>query len=223
MRKIAIILYGPPGSGKGTQANLLANMLDLVHIDTGRLVEATVHDPKLQKDPVIRRERKMFDGGILCTPSWVLGIVKKRATELARAGLGVVFSASPRTLYEAERLIPILEREYGKKNLFIFNLQVDPGHSITRNSKRLLCRVCKTPLLTAYYPSKNPKYCPMCGGPLYRRTLDKPETIKIRLMEYENRTMPIFGYAKKRGYVVRKIDGRPAPFRVLEKIRKTVG
>lgn len=223
MRKIAIVLYGPPGSGKGTQANLLVDMLDnLVHFDTGKFLESTLHDPKLQKNTNIRRERKLFDNGILNTPSWVLGIVKKQVKELSAAGLSVVFSGSPRTMFEAEGLVPLIEKEYGRKNVFVLNLDVRPEHSFTRNSKRLVCKICRRPLLTAYYPSKHPKHCPVCGGPLYRRTLDILSTIKVRLEEYRNRTMPIFKYWKSHGYKVHKIDGRPAPFIVLEQIRRVV-
>ncbi|MEK7608313.1 MAG: nucleoside monophosphate kinase [Patescibacteria group bacterium] len=223
MRKIAIILYGPPGSGKGTQANLLVDMLDnIVHFDTGKFIESTVHDPKQQKIATVRRERKLFDDGKLCTPSWVLRIVQRQIRELSEAGLGVVFSGSPRTMYEAEGLIPVIEKEYGKKNIFVLNLDVLAEHSLTRNSKRLVCKICRRPLLTAYYPSSNPKHCPVCGGPLYRRTLDTLSTIKVRLGEYRNRTMPIFKYWKSHGYKVNKIDGRPAPFKVLEQIRKVV-
>jgi len=132
MHKQAVIIYGPPGSGKGTQAELLAKKYNFVHFDTGKYIEATVHDPKLQKNAVIRRERKLFDAGKLNSPPWVLGLVKKAATRIARAGSSIVFSGSPRTLYEAlgdksrTGLFTILDKLYGKKNITILKLTVRP-------------------------------------------------------------------------------------------------
>jgi adenylate kinase len=223
MKKQVVILYGPPGSGKGTQANLVEKKLDLIHFDTGRFLEATVHDPARQKEAFIKRERKMFDNGMLLTPSFVLKEVTKESQRIARAGWGVVFSGSPRTMYEAERLMPVLEKLYGRKNIFIFELKLPPEHSVSRNSARLMCTICGYGLLTAYYPKTTPKHCPVCGGPFYRRTLDKSSVIKIRLEQYKNRTLPIIDFVKKRGYKVRTIDARPAPYKVFRKIERYVG
>lgn len=222
MRKIAMILYGPPGSGKSTQANLLADKFDLVHFDTGKFLEAIVHDPARQKEKTIRRERKLFDSGILMTPSFVLREVKKEINLLARAGLGIVFSGSPRTMYEAEGMMPLLEKLYGKKNIFIFAISLSPAESVRRNSKRIVCSVCRTPLLTAYYPAKNPKHCPVCAGPFYKRTLDKPEVIRVRFKQYMDRTVPIFAYLRKRGYRLRQVDGVPPPYKVFRKISASI-
>ena len=218
MKKIAIILYGPPGSGKGTQANLLAAKIGLIHFDTGRFLESLVYDPVRKKEKVVERERKLFETGKLMTPSFVLREVAREVKKIAQADWGVVFSGSPRTMYEAERLVPILEKIYGKKQISIFTLNVPDKISISRNSQRVVCTVCKAPLLTAYYPSKNPKHCPICGGPFYRRTLDNPRTIKVRLGEYAMRTKPIFSFLKKRGYRLTAVSGASAPATVFTKI-----
>lgn len=218
MRKIVVILYGPPGSGKGTQANLLAQKLGLIHFDTGKFFESVVHDPRRSGEKIIRRERKFFDEGILMTPSFVLREVAKAVIKIANAGYGVVFSGSPRTVYEAEGLMPILERLYGREDINIFELKLPRQGSIKRNSSRLVCRECGYGLLTAYYPKIKAKYCPVCGGRFYRRTLDRPEVIKVRLKEYEDRTKPIFEVLRKRGYDLEQVDGKAAPYKVLRKI-----
>lgn len=218
MKKIAVIIYGPPGSGKGTQANLLEKKLDLIHFDTGRFLEGLVHDPSLQKNKIIRRERQLFDTGKLLTPSWVLRMTQRESTQVARAGWGIVFSGSPRTMLEAEGLMPVLEKLYGKKNIFVFSLHIPEHASIARNSKRMLCTICGSTLLAAYYPSSRPKHCPICGGKLYRRTLDNPKTIKVRLKEYHERTEPIFKFLRSKQYRVVKINGGSVPHQVFNRI-----
>ena len=220
--KIAVALYGLPGSGKGTQANLVANKYGLVNFDTGRYLETLWYDPKRQSDPVVMRERKLFEEGKLNTPSFVLGEVAKAVTKLAKKGHGVVFSGSPRTMPEAETLIPLLEKLYGKTNVHFFLLDVDPKDTLERNGKRLLCSVCRTPLLVKYYPKTKAKYCPACGGALYKRSLDNAKIIPKRIEEYQNRTAPILNYLKKCGHKVMKVDGRPAPYLVFDHIDKAL-
>lgn len=222
MRKIAVILYGPPGSGKGTQANLLADKLGLTHFDTGKFLETLVYSPDGQKEKILRRERKLFESGMLMTPSFVLKKVMTEVKRIAGAGSGVVFSGSPRTIYEADGLVPLLERLYGKRNIFVFAISLPPAESVRRNGSRVVCSVCKAPLLTAYYPSRNPKHCPICAGPFYRRTLDKPEVIKVRLKEYAERNIPVFGFLRRRGYRILNVDGMPAPYKVFQKIYRRV-
>lgn len=218
MKKPVIILYGPPGSGKGTQANLLASKLNLIHFDTGKFLEAMVYDPARQRDPRVKTARKQFETGILVTPSFVLGEVRGAVTKIANAGFGVVFSGSPRTVYEVEGLVPVLARLYGRENIFPFELKLPPQHSIKRNSARVVCKECGYMLLTAYYPKVRPKTCPVCGGGFYKRSLDKPETIKVRLNEYKNRTEPIFDILRKLGYELPAIDAKAPPYKVLQKI-----
>lgn len=216
--KIAVMIFGPPGSGKTTQAALVSDLLGLIQFDTGRLLESVVHDPKLQKDPAIRRERDLFDSGKLMTPAFVFREVQKHVKAIASTGWGIVFSASPRTFYEAKGMLPLLEKLYGRKNIFAFLLSVSPATSIERNSKRFVCKTCSAPLLSSFYPSKNPQHCPRCGGPLYRRSLDNPEIIKVRLREYEERTTPIFRLLKKHGIRVRTLRAEKPPFRILKEI-----
>lgn len=218
MNKIAVVMYGPPGSGKGTQAHLLADRLDLMHFDTGRFLESIVHDPKRLKSKIIRKERRLFDSGKLMTPSFVLREMKRGVKTIAKTGHGIVFSGSPRTKGEAEKLLPILERLYARKYIFVFKLKIREFIGIRRNVNRIVCAVCKAPLLTAYYPSKKPKHCPVCAGPFYKRTLDNQETLKVRLKEYHHRTEPILKMMKKRGYKIREVNAEPAPHKVFRQI-----
>ncbi|HXF43884.1 MAG TPA: nucleoside monophosphate kinase [Candidatus Paceibacterota bacterium] len=224
MSKQAVIIYGPPGSGKGTQAELLESGYSFVHFDTGKHIESIVHDPKLRRDKQIARERKLFDTGKLNTPSWVLGIVKGAATKVGRAGYSIIFSGSPRTLYEAlgERgrggLLAALIKLYGRKHVTILQLSVRAATSIKRNSGRLVCSVCGLPILAA----SGIRNCALCGAKARKRTLDKPAVIKVRLKQYEDRTLPIIKEARKMGLRVVQIDGEPAPYKVYAKIVKAL-
>ncbi len=224
MRKIAVILYGPPGSGKGTQANLLASKTSLMHFDTGHFLEAVVHDPKRNRERSVAHERDLFDSGKLMTPSFVLREILKETRRISKAGWGLVFSGSPRTVFEAQGLLPELKKLYGAKDVFIFVLKVPDSASLRRNSARLICSVCGQGLLSAYYPKTKtpPKHCPVCGGTFYKRTLDKPEVIRVRLKEYRERTLPVLTLARNMGFRVVELDGTPAPYKVFGHIHAIV-
>lgn len=218
MSKIAIVLYGPPGSGKGTQANLLASKLEAIHFDTGKFLESVVHDPANKKNKGIQKQREMFDAGILLDPKWVLKTVARETKEIADSGFGVIFSGSPRTMFEAEGLLPELIRLFGKDHIAVFLLQISPEVTLARNSKRLMCKFCGYGLLTQYYPSEHPVHCPVCGGGFYKRSLDNVETIPKRLKEYTERTEPVLAYMKEKGIKPIPLDGKVAPYKVYEKI-----
>ncbi len=220
----AIIIYGPPGAGKGTQANLVAHHFGFIHFDTGRYLESLIYDPAHINDLVIKRERKFFETGKLMTPSWVLNVVERRANKIAKAGLGLVFSGSPRTLYEVENLLPKLEKLYGRKNILFFFINIPPVTSIVRNSHRLLCAICGFTVLYLFETQKfNIKNrCLFCGGKLVRRVLDKTEIVKKRIEEYNIRTKPIFNEIKKRGYKIIDVPGEGLPFKVFESIKSYI-
>jgi adenylate kinase family enzyme len=158
------------------------------------------------------------------TTSWVLKITGSRIKEIAKAGLGLVLSGSPRTISEAKYLFPIMKKFYGRENMLFFILKVSSENSIKRNSGRLVCSVCGSPILrvksnknfTTYSP------CPFCGGKLVKRTLDRPSVIKDRLAEFNLKTKPIFSIVKKEGYNVKEIKGEALPFKVFNSIKKEI-
>ena len=216
----AVIIYGPPGSGKGTQADLLVRKFSFIHFDTGRYIEALLRSPEAKKDPILRREKKLFDSGMLCTPEWVLKVVREEATRIAKAGYNIVFSGSPRTLFEAfgdkhtKGLVETLAALYGVKNMSVVLLQVNDATSIKRNSHRLVCSVCGLPKLES---AKLP-HCPLCAGPMRTRSLDNADVIKVRLQQYRERTYPIVAGMKNLKFNIVKVNGEPLPYKVSEKV-----
>ncbi|MFH1308880.1 MAG: nucleoside monophosphate kinase [Patescibacteria group bacterium] len=217
MNSKIFIIYGPPGAGKGTQAKRLAEKFNLDHFDTGMVIEKIVHDSDKQNDLIIQEQKKNFDTGILCAPEWVSKIVLEEIKELSKDKKNIIFSGSPRTMYEAERVFPLLEDLYGKDNIIIIEIVISPETSIFRNTNRRICKKCSFPLVFNKENEELDK-CPKCGGGIVTRTLDKPGIIKIRVKEYQERTMPIFDFIEKRGVRVHKIDGEPLPDQVFENI-----
>jgi len=225
--KKAVIIYGAPGAGKGTQADLLSKKMGFYHFDTGKYIEQTINDPDNSKNKKFQKEKEIFDSGKLNTPSWVLkDVVIKNTKKFAKAGIRIVFSGSPRTIFEAfgddknKGLIEILEKLYGRENLGILYIDIKPESSIFRNSNRLVCSVCATPVL--FQEGSGTAVCPICGAPLKKRIFDNPEKLKVRLEEYKNRTYPILEELQKRGYKIDTIDGEPAPFKVFEEVKKKI-
>ncbi|MEE8131692.1 MAG: nucleoside monophosphate kinase [Candidatus Paceibacterota bacterium] len=219
--RIAIIMYGSPGSGKGTQAKLIAEKLDIFHFDTGQYLRSMLYDLKFKKNKIIQKERELNESGKLNTTSWVLKMISQRVKKIASLDQGVVFSGSPRTLFETFGdnkqigLMKVLEKYYGKKNIFIFMLNIHSKESIKRNISRLSCLICHTPIMAQKKKLNN---CPFCGGKLKHRTDDKKEIILTRLKEYQERTKPIFKKLKERGYWVKQIDGTPLPYKIHQRV-----
>lgn len=208
---------GPPGAGKGTQAELVAHKFDLIHFDVGRYLESLFMEGQMPS-----KIREEFKRGSLVSPAWMLKKFRDRVKRIADAGFGIALSGSPRSVLEAfgssknKGVMNTLVSAYGKNNVFIFELDIPPRTTMLRNSKRRVCSVCWKPCL----PGTSSRSCPFCGGKLKRRVQDKPSIIKNRLKEYEERTKPVIGRLKDTGFKVVKIDGRPRPAVVFGKISR---
>ena len=200
----ALILYGAPGSGKGTQAGLLERNHEFIHFDPGRHIESLVHSTEAKHDPILTRERKNFDAGVLCTPSWVLKIADQAITGIIKSGFNMVTSGSPRTMYEAfgegknKGLFAKMVKLVGKENIIIIVLDVLDEHSVERNSSRRLCSFCGLPVLKGAKLDK----CSFCAGSFYVRTLDNKTTTVVPVLNYTgNVKLDVNNIQKKNGAV----------------------
>lgn len=217
-KKQVIILIGPPGSGKGTQAELLAEKFGLFHLESSKVIEEKIKNAP-PDDAIMQREKKLWESGILNTPELVLEWIKEKAKEVAGEGHGIVFSGSPRTIYEAEGEAPVLEELYGKENVKVFNIEISEDESIKRNSKRRICKDSRHPI-PGFPEFEGITKCPKDGSEIITRVLDNPETIKIRYQEYLNRTLPIIDFLKKRSYKIMGISGEQSIENVFKDILK---
>jgi len=224
MQPKVVIIYGPPGSGKGTQAELLVRNNYFINFDTGRYLEKILHSKEAEHDENLKKERENFDSGKLVTPSFVLKIIKKETKKLWTLKENIVYSGSPRTIYEAfgdkknEGLIYFLDKLFKKENIYIIFLKVPPEISIQRNTKRKVCSVCGLQVLG----NSKIKTCPFCGGNFTKRILDKKEIIKVRIEEYKKRTLPIIKELKKLKFKVYEINGALKPFEIHNNIKKII-
>jgi len=225
-----IIVMGPPGAGKGTQAELLAEKLNLYYFETSKIIEAKVMIAKKgdyeivnSKKYSLEKERKLWKSGKLNTPEVVSFWVKNIIKELFKEGRNLILAGSPRSLYEGKEIIPLLKKLYGSKNIKIILLGISTKGTIFRNSHRRICELMRHPILYLKETIRL-KRCPLDGSKLVKRgKLDKPETIKVRLKEYEERTFPLIDYFKKEGLKVTKINGSPPPAIVFKNILRTLG
>jgi adenylate kinase len=223
-----IIIMGPPGAGKGTQAELLAEKLDICHFETSEIIEknfATARKGDFvkigTKKYFLSEEKKLRRSGKWMSPPLIAFWVKNKIKMLAKEGEGMVISGSPKTLYEAEQVIPLLKKLYGKPNIKIVLIEQKPEVSIWRNSKRRICQLMRHPILYTKETAKLKK-CPFDGSKLIRREDSNPEIIKAKLKEFQERSLPIISYFKKQGLKVREVNGEPPVADVFKDILKVL-
>ena len=227
--KSIIILLGPPGSGKGTQANLLSEKFGLYHLETSKVIKQRINNAGEDdfveidgKKYPFSKERKNWDTGLLCSTEFVSFLMKERIGFFHKEDQGFICSGSPRTLKEGKDLIPLLKEFYGKENIYIFEIMLSAERSIWRNSHRRICELMRHSILYNE-ETKNLKYCPLDGSKLIQRgVLDDPETIKIRLREYKKRTIPLLEYLTDEGIKIEKINGEQSVASVFNALLKKI-
>jgi adenylate kinase len=213
---VKIILMGPPGAGKGTQAEKLVELYQIPHISTGDMFR------KAQKEgtELGLKAKSYMDQGQLVPDEVTVGIVKERLAEDDCKG-GFLLDGFPRTVQQADALDGILvELDLALDR--VVNIEVDKAFLVDRLTGRRVCRACGA---TFHVTNKAPKVegvCDKCGGELYQRNDDKVETVSNRLDVYAAQTAPLIEYYQSKG-IMSSIDGSKSMEDVLADIRTALG
>ncbi|MFF8830597.1 adenylate kinase [Streptomyces sp. NPDC015131] len=192
-----IVLVGPPGAGKGTQAAFLARNLSIPHISTGDLFRANIS----QGTELGKQAKAYMDAGNLVPDEVTIGMAKDRM-EQADAENGFLLDGFPRNVAQAEALDAMLDGE-GMKLDAVLDLEVEEDEVVKRIAGRRICRNDSAHVFhVTYAPPKTEGVCDQCGGELYQRDDDSEETVRKRLEVYHTQTEPIIDYYKAQGLVV---------------------
>lgn len=216
MSQFNIVLLGPPGAGKGTQAGRIVAEYVIPHISTGDILRAAVKN----QTAMGLEAKKFMDAGELVPDNVVIGIVKDRLQEPDTAR-GFLMDGFPRTIPQAEALDEVLEG-LGRSITKTIVLLVDEEILVERLTGRRICRSCQTPFHILFTPPQVEGVCDKCGGELYQRDDDSEETVRNRLAVYRRQTEPLIEYYERLGVVVR-IDGAQDADKVFADIKEALG
>ncbi|WP_330306718.1 MULTISPECIES: adenylate kinase [unclassified Streptomyces] len=192
-----IVLVGPPGAGKGTQAAFLAKNLSIPHISTGDLFRANIS----QQTELGKLAKSFMDKGELVPDEVTIAMAKDRM-EQPDAEHGFLLDGFPRNVSQAEALDEMLSAEAMKLD-GVLDLEVPEDEVVRRIAGRRICRNDSAHVFhVTYKPAKTEGVCDVCGGELYQRDDDSEETVRTRLEVYHTQTEPIIDYYKAQGLVV---------------------
>ncbi len=195
-----LVLLGGPGSGKGTQAENLCRVLSIPHISTGDLFRENIRN----KTDLGQLAKSYMDRGELVPDDVTERMVASRLLQ-ADAERGFVLDGFPRTVSQAEALEEIV-RGFHRTVTGVIHLRVADEEIIQRLSGRRICRKCQAPFHLLFKKPRRPDVCDHCGGPLYQRDDDKPETIQVRLRNYHRQTAPLIAYYRTAGLLT-EVEG----------------
>jgi len=224
----AIIVLGPPGSGKGTQAELLAGKFGFFQWETSSVVGKIISQAKKGDFVVVKGKKYYFseqakirEKGLLWNSDFVSHLTGERIEQIAKEGKGIVLSGSPRTVDEGKILIPLLKKLYGAKNIVAIFLKLTPKETIWRNTHRRECELATHSILYTGETKKLTK-CPLDGSRLIRRKDDSAKTIQLRLKEFEKKTAPLLDLFKKQGIKLSIVKGEQPVVGVFKDILKAL-
>ena len=195
-----IILLGAPGAGKGTQATMLTEALGAPHVASGDLFRSAIQ----RKTHLGLEAKKYMDQGLLVPDEVTIAMVRERLA-LPDCQEGVILDGFPRTLEQAKALDAALAEE-GRAIDKVLYIKVPNEELVARLSGRWICRDCQTVYHAITNPPKQASRCDACGGELYQRSDDKPETVRRRLEVYFEQTAPLIEYYIERG-VLTEVNG----------------
>lgn len=211
-----LILLGPPGAGKGTQAAKIIEKYNIPHISTGDIFRANIKEGT----ELGKKAQEYMNRGELVPDDLVIEIATTRllADDCAE---GFLLDGFPRTVYQAEKLDEFLAA-HGSKIDKVLDIAVEKEELMVRLTGRRVCKACGASYHVVNIPPKKEGICDVCGGPLVQRADDNAETVANRIEVYEAQTMPLIEYYEKAGNIAH-IDGATGLESVFADIVKALG
>jgi len=203
-----IVVLGPQGSGKGTYASRLSPILQIPHISTGEIFRENIE----KETPLGKEVKKFFGSGLLVPDNITMEIVKQRLKK-PDCKNGFIFDGFPRTLRQAEELEKIAPSD------IVLYIIAPEWILLERLGSRVICKKCSKIYNLKTLKPKKEGICDDCGGMLIKREDETPESIKVRLKEYEKETKPVIEYYEKKG-ILKKFLNDKLDLPINEGIRK---
>jgi adenylate kinase len=203
-----VILFGPPGAGKGTIAGVLTEKLSIPHIATGDMLREEVREGT----ELGRKAQGYMEAGDLVPDDLIVEMTRGRLAQ-ADAQRGFILDGFPRTVAQAQAL----EQMLGGEPDVVIDLQVPEEELVRRLSGRRVCPKCGAIYQVDTMPPRQPGICDRCGSKLIQRSDDTPEAVRNRLQVYRRQSEPVLGYYRERG-LLRSVDGTLGSTAVAEEV-----
>lgn len=211
-----LLIMGPPGAGKGTQAEMLAKELNIANISTGDMFRTAIKEGT----EMGKKAKGYMDRGELVPDTVVIGIVKDRLLQ-PDCAKGFLLDGFPRTVYQAEALEEML-KDMGQTLHGVINLEVPREKIVDRITGRRLCRECGSSFHLQYNKPTREGVCDTCGGELYQRSDDTEAVVNNRLDVYETNTQPLIEFYAERN-LLKNVNGDQDINKVLKDILTILG
>lgn len=203
-----LVFLGPPGAGKGTQAEKICQEMSIPHISTGDMLRSAI----ASATPTGLRAKAFVEAGALVPDEVLIDMVRDRLYE-ADCANGYLLDGFPRTVHQAQALDEI------KAPDMVVDMEVEDEHLLSRLTGRRVCRACQGTFHISTLKDEN--VCPACGGELYRRKDDAPETIQNRLNVYHTQTAPLIDFYRRAGKLA-PVNGEGTPEEVTAAILRAL-
>ncbi len=211
-----IVLLGPPGAGKGTQAERIVEKYRIPQISTGDIFRANIKGGT----ELGQKAKSYMDKGELVPDGLVVDLVKDRLSQDDCAD-GFMLDGFPRTVFQAEELDKLMKVK-GLSITKVINIEVESGKLIDRIAGRRVCKACGATFNVNTKPTAKEGICDVCGGEVYQRADDNRETVENRIRVYNDQTAPLIAYYEKAGNIV-TINGDQSMDSVFSDITKVLG
>ena len=215
-----LVLLGAPGVGKGTQAELLSAALGACHLSTGDILRAAKALDAGDLSPALSSALGYMKRGELVPDETVLDLIRER-TKCLRCEGGFLLDGFPRTVAQAEALERLLNKLKLKLD-GVISYELPLPEVVARLSGRRTCPDCKAVFHVDARPPKSPGVCDHCGGRLYQREDDRPESVRVRMEAYEKSTAPLAEFYRQKGLLI-SVSGEGSPEEIFEHSLRALG